>query len=477
MSPVDSATGMKSIGSTRPRVGWCHRTSASAPTGVAAAHADDGLVVDLELPCLEGPSQIGGRLEAVDGLLVHRRPVHLEPALPVVLGQVHRQVGVAQQVVGPVARRCPQGDADAGPYRDVLGGDADRRLERVGDPSRHLLGGARHPARLQQDGELVTSEAGDGVARAGRGPEPLGDPDEELVTGGMAETVVDHLELVEIEEQHGDLLRGPVGAVEGVTDPVDEQRPVGQPGERVVERLAVQLPLEGPPLGDVAAVEHDGVDVGIVEQVGHDGIHLPPRPVAMGDAAGEAATRRQPARQHLGELGPHRGQVVGVDQLAHVTAEEAVGVMSEHGLHARTLVAHHAVRADQRHQIRGVLDQRTEQALVAGPQTLLGRLGALQGQAHLRAHQPEDGQERLAAVADAADDQLAPYPVVDDDRRDMADSGRLLGASRLGAPQRRVDPRSASPPSGPTSRAPASRPPMERGRRRRRGWGPPGTSS
>ena len=51
-------------------------------------------------------------------------------------------------------------------------------------------------------------------------------------------------------------------------DPVREQRPVGELCHRVVERLVGQLLLEGLPLADVAAVEHDAVDVLVVQEVG-----------------------------------------------------------------------------------------------------------------------------------------------------------------------------------------------------------------
>ena len=54
----------------------------------------------------------------------------------------------------------------------------------------------------------------------------------------MAELVVDQLEVVEVAEQHADVgLRLEQRAVE----PVGEQHPVGQPGQRVVQRLVLEL--------------------------------------------------------------------------------------------------------------------------------------------------------------------------------------------------------------------------------------------
>ena len=44
----------------------------------------------------------------------------------------------------------------------------------------------------------------------------------------------------------------------------------------VVERLMVKFSLEGATLGHVPAVRDDGADVGVVQQVGQNGLELPP---------------------------------------------------------------------------------------------------------------------------------------------------------------------------------------------------------
>ena len=55
------------------------------------------------------------------------------------------------------------------------------------------------------DDELVAAEARGGVLFAQAGREPLGNGGQQLVADGVTERVVDVLEAVEIEEQHGDL--------------------------------------------------------------------------------------------------------------------------------------------------------------------------------------------------------------------------------------------------------------------------------
>ena len=56
---------------------------------------------------------------------------------------------------------------------------------------------------LGQDRELVAAEPGDQVVVADEAADPLGDRDEQRVAGGVAEGVVDDLEVVEVDEQDG----------------------------------------------------------------------------------------------------------------------------------------------------------------------------------------------------------------------------------------------------------------------------------
>jgi hypothetical protein len=86
----------------------------------------------------------------------------------------------------------------------------------------------------EQDGELVAAEPGHGVVAADRALEPPGHLDQQQVARVVAEVVVDLLEPVEVEHQHG----GPAGAGprrgQGRLGPCLEGGPIRQPGERVV---------------------------------------------------------------------------------------------------------------------------------------------------------------------------------------------------------------------------------------------------
>ena len=84
-------------------------------------------------------------------------------------------------------------------------------------------------------------------------PQPGPDGHQRLVAGGVAEAVVDDLEPVEVDEQHG---QDPVPAVEAaqrLAEPVHEQRTVGQSRQRIVEGQLRQGFGRFPLGGDVLA--------------------------------------------------------------------------------------------------------------------------------------------------------------------------------------------------------------------------------
>ena len=65
--------------------------------------------------------------------------------------------------------------------------------------------------RGEQDGELVAAEPGDGVPLPQHRPEPRADLAEQLVAVAVAQSVVDLLEPVQVDQEHGDLALGAGG--------------------------------------------------------------------------------------------------------------------------------------------------------------------------------------------------------------------------------------------------------------------------
>jgi len=196
----------------------------------AVGQGDQRLVVHLQLAALLGLAQVGLQLEALDHLGAHRRLEH-RPVVTLGLGAVHRHVGVAQQLVAPAVAA---GDADRAAAEDLVAVEGERGPEGGGDALGHGDRVGDVGDVLQQDGELVAAQARGGVRAAQAAPDALGHGHQQRVAGRMAERVVDRLEAVQVDEQHRHL---GAAARQGVPEPVDEQRAVGQPRERVVQRL------------------------------------------------------------------------------------------------------------------------------------------------------------------------------------------------------------------------------------------------
>ena len=100
---------------------------------------------------------------------------------------------------------------------------------------------------VQQHGELVAAQARREVARLQRAAQAPGDRLQQLVADRMAERVVDRLEVVEVEEE--DRVVAPARG-EQLAELIEEQRAVGEPGQRVVEGLVLEAALQLAQLGD-----------------------------------------------------------------------------------------------------------------------------------------------------------------------------------------------------------------------------------
>jgi hypothetical protein len=242
---------------------------------------------------------------------VHGRVEHREPVLARLLGRVHRDVRVAQQVVGLVARREAGGDPDAGRDLEVLSEDREGDRERGDEARRDGHGGTQLGLVEQQHRELVAAEASGHVPGPHARLDALGDGGEQPVAGRMAHGVVDVLEVVEVEEQHD---RHPARrrVLDGSVDLLGEQAAVGEPGQRVVVGLEPELLLESRELRErlleLAVLERDGGLVG--ERLEQPQVIVRERR-PLGQAVGDDHRPDQPglAQQWRRHRVPHGGVV------------------------------------------------------------------------------------------------------------------------------------------------------------------------
>ena len=148
----------------------------------------------------------------------------------------------------------------------------------------------------------------------------------------------------------------PLQLVDQLELPVDQSLATSG---KVVEQVA-DAPAQRRLLGDVADVQHQPVDAGIVGEVGADALHVTPRPVAVLQPAPEVGGRSRRRLHHLGEGHADVAPVVGMDEVAQGGADEVGGSPAEQPLHRGALVGDRAVGGKHRDEVRGVVHQRAE---------------------------------------------------------------------------------------------------------------------
>ena len=103
---------------------------------------------------------------------------------------------------------------------------------------------------LEQHRELVAAETGHRVVGAQARFQPPRHFHEEVVAGREAQGLVDRLEPVDVEEEHRERPSRALSTLEQrALQAVEEQAPVGEAGEAVVQRRVQQLVLQSLQVG------------------------------------------------------------------------------------------------------------------------------------------------------------------------------------------------------------------------------------
>ncbi len=200
-----------------------------------------GLELHAELVVDERRSQLALGEEALHRLGVHHLVEELESSAAAPLGAVHRCVGVAQQVGSSTGRLVGDRDPDARRHHQLGAVECDRTSQGLERALRQLDRLLVVFELLADDHELVTAEPRHRVVATHHSREPTPDRDEEIVTCLVAETVVHHLEPIEVEEQHGELLVVLGEGHQCAFEALDAERTIGQRGEGVVQREETEL--------------------------------------------------------------------------------------------------------------------------------------------------------------------------------------------------------------------------------------------
>jgi hypothetical protein len=211
-------------------------------------------------------------------------------------------------------------------------------------PVGHVLGGSRRRVALlreigHQHDELVSAVPADDVSRAPSAPKALGDCDQQLVAGLVPEAVVDDLEVVEVDVQHGDRAPGALRRGDRVVEQHAEPMTVRERRQLVVVRAMGELLL-----GALAVADVD--DQALSECA--PAVDLREDDRLVDDPADDPVRRQDPVLDAQRLARGDRGDVRLADAVAVVGVDRAEpGVRIGHPLLGRDTEQRRHLRADE----------------------------------------------------------------------------------------------------------------------------------
>ncbi len=280
----------------------------------AGGDVDDRHVVEQELVAQKGAAQVGlhvqgCRVRDAVGIALEDGGARLAQRL----GAVHGHVGVAQHVLGLLVPGRAHRHADAGARLDALGADLEGIAHHVVHPIRHVDRVARVAHVVEPHGEFVAAVARQRVAFAQAGGQPARDLLEQLIARFVAEGVVDYLEAIDVDEEHGEsVVVVAAQPVERMAQQVEEERPVGKAGERVVARV-VRHPVDQHAVAGDVAHQARHADGGAGRIAPRGAPHRDPAPFSVGMAQPMLVLEDRGAPFEVGgERGAQRRGVLGM---------------------------------------------------------------------------------------------------------------------------------------------------------------------
>ena len=212
---------------------------------------DDGLVEQLELARGDGVAQI--ELEDAAGLRldVHFRFEEVELRATVFLGAIQCHVGILQELIRVVAVVGRNRDPDARADDDMVIAEFERHAQGL-DNARGQRGGGLHRLLCAglHDRELVAAGSRDQILVAHEVAQARGNRAQQGIADGVAERIVDDLEVVEIQTEDGGVAAA-LDMFQRFFDVLAQLNAVCQSRQRVVMRQERDLLLRISLLGDI----------------------------------------------------------------------------------------------------------------------------------------------------------------------------------------------------------------------------------
>ena len=196
---------------------------------------DDRLVLGSQFPSRQRAPQVVLQVRPLGGPIQLAQVHDLVPGAPFALGLVHGRIRILQDLLRELIASTRERDTGARRHvhRDTR--QYERYRHRRDDPGGDRVDLRRLVQVFAEDDELVARKAGQRVAWTHGEDQPLSDGHEQLVADGVAIQVVHLLEAVEIREEDRSPVARPSPPANGRVEPLDQEGPIGQTGQRVVQ--------------------------------------------------------------------------------------------------------------------------------------------------------------------------------------------------------------------------------------------------
>ena len=167
------------------------------------------------------------------------------------LRAVQRHVGIAEQFFAGIAVTGRDRDADAGPDHGFKAIDLVRLAQGLDDLDRTRADVVRRHVAPEDHRELVAAKSRHQIVLACIRRETRSHQRQQLVAGVMTEGIVDVLEQIEIDAEHGDAFVDQTGALEIVPQTFLEHHTVGEIRQSIMVRHVGDTGFRLAPLGNV----------------------------------------------------------------------------------------------------------------------------------------------------------------------------------------------------------------------------------
>ncbi len=203
------------------------------------------LIGQVELAEREGLAQVFLQFATFAHLAVDAGHIELVAVARTRLGQGHGLFGFLQQLLGAVAVFGIQGDADGGLQADLMFVELYGGFQAVEQGLRQFGRFVGFGETRQHQHELIAAQARQCADSTAVGTQSIRQRDEQPVAVLIAELLVDALEVVQPEAEHGHAALQTLGLLEDAVELLLQLQAVRQAGQQIVAGHALQVVLGG----------------------------------------------------------------------------------------------------------------------------------------------------------------------------------------------------------------------------------------